>query len=450
MPAHYRLGLKRLGLSLLLGIGTVLFAEIDSAIASSQVFLRYRDIDATVPITDLQALVSTDDAPPSIEVQRFLQRIPLNAEGRPEVTAADLQYILNTEIEDAGIPLGQADIDFLAIQLNRSLGDQFGRERRADMRRAAAAAMADDRAMTFLEILENYPDTVARLDVGRSARLLTDLEIFVERLTPVFQVIQQLLPDLVCECELEQAARTVPPSLVATAQPGALASAQSCPLENVSTPDQVFAQLKTISEEFAEPASGAIAPELAQAPSAGTISRPDPVSQRIVFTFGPFRPAFEIADLEHFAETGEMPNGWRFYLNVANINPEEFRTALTTEIPLRTDLLTVDRWLNSFLGEYLLFQVGRVVRTPSGDSNIQALRSAIILANSDDNAYSALEILRFYPAEEIWVEGINLARFGRSLQRQGAVGTATRGVEHFLLEWQHSVADEICDCPADE
>lgn len=456
----------QIGASVLLSCGAVLGVGVAPARAGNDVFLRFRDINATVPITDLQTFASAEDAPASEELQGFLSQIPLNSEGTPVVTAEDLREILSEQIRDAGISVGRSDQEFIAIQLSRSLGDQFGRERRDDMIRAVRASLEGDRSMTFLEILENYPDNVVRLDVSRAIRLRNDVEIFVERLTPLFLVLEELLPELVCDCGFEDeplTAQSVDVGLSATglSAKNEQASAQVCRTERnpkQAELEQTLAQIKaaiadlsTDSPEASSMGDGAIATSNPQDYSqVFAQARPDPVSQRVVFAFGPFRPSFEIADLEQFVETGRIPTGWRFYVRLANINLEDFRTVLTSEVSVQEDLRTMDQRLNSFLGEYLLFQVSRVIRTPSRDANIQALRAAMILSASDDGKYSLLEVLRYYPAEEIWVEGLNLARFAFRLDRQGAVGTATSGLEDFLLEWQYSIADEICDCEAEE
>jgi hypothetical protein len=171
---------------------------------------------------------------------------------------------------------------------------------------------------------------------------------------------------------------------------------------------------------------------------------PSPIAENIIIAVGPIRPSFAIQDLDRFVETGIVPSGWRFFFSVAGINAEEFRTALTTEVDI--DVLFIDRRLNGLLGEYLLFQVGQVIHTPSEDANIQAIRSALIFSAVDDGRISLLEFLRNYPSTNIVIQGLNLARFGRALQNQGLVTSQTAGLEDMLLELQAGVAENICDC----
>lgn len=477
-----RRALGTLGITCLIA-GSMVFSEVPaSARRTKMVDLRYDSTRATVPLSDIQAL--TTEGVVSEELQAYFDATP--------ITPDDGAAILSGEIFDGGIPIGRRDAEFLAIQITRSIGDRLGRERREAMFDALRASFAGDRTITLLEVVENYPDSTVRVDFKRLDRLRTDVLLFVERITPVLAVIEELLPELVCDCGFEDTS-TLPATVSATnslvlpeeiyltsSSPSPLATDRAvtdeasknvCPGGHKNQAREKYreaiAQLKAIVKE------GAIAPypsastnqqtahsgnastkfRVAQEPlvpsSVNGVSRiPTPIAETVIIAVGPIRPSFAIKDLDRFVETGVVPNGWRFYFSIAGVNAEEFRTALTEEVDV--DVMLMDNLLNNVLGEYVLFQVGKIIRNPSEDSNIQALRSSLILSAVDDGKLSLLEFLRNYPSTDVIIEALNLARFGRNLSNQGVVGTATAGIEDLLLELQADVADDICNCEDEE
>ncbi|NJO80088.1 MAG: alpha/beta hydrolase [Cyanobacteria bacterium RM1_2_2] len=145
-------------------------------------------------------------------------------------------------------------------------------------------------------------------------------------------------------------------------------------------------------------------------------------------------------------KTGKLSRGWRFYLNLVNIDREDLRQALSQEVTV--DGLFLDQKLNSLLGEFLLFEVGQVIQPPSGGARIQALRSTLVLSALRDNRFSVLELLQNYPTQEIQVNGLRLARLGRTVSRlraRGLTGIAS-SVEDWLVQVQSSAAESVCDC----
>jgi len=126
-------------------------------------------------------------------------------------------------------------------------------------------------------------------------------------------------------------------------------------------------------------------------------------AERVVFNYGPVSRSVPVADLAEFADTGEQSPIIRFILDAANADPEQMRQLLTYEVGV--SLLFVDRVFYSLPGEYVLFELGYLFSTRSGNANIQALRSAITLSASDDGRISLLEFLQKYPTEGLYVDG---------------------------------------------
>lgn len=174
-------------------------------------------------------------------------------------------------------------------------------------------------------------------------------------------------------------------------------------------------------------------------------SAPAMAAEELVFTYGPFRPSFSVAELEEFAETGNVPSSLRFYLRVANVDSEVLRTILTEELTLSLKL--VDDVLNTIPGEFALFEIGQIVHTPSRQANIQALRAAMVLSVSEDNKISFLEFLKNYPTQQVYVDGVNLARVASD------VGDVVEDVRDRLRVWVTVIEDflsvAVCECEAD-
>jgi hypothetical protein len=168
--------------------------------------------------------------------------------------------------------------------------------------------------------------------------------------------------------------------------------------------------------------------------------QPAYAAERLYFTYGPLGRSLSITELRDFAETGKPSRQLRWYLNIANLEPEKFRAILTKEIPV--GLKFVDRVTYSLPGEFALFQLGQVVHTQSHQANIQALRSSLILSVSKDNRLTLLEFLENYPTEGIYVDGVVLARVANKVRN------VVDDIEPVVASIEEFLGGLICDCEA--
>lgn len=171
-------------------------------------------------------------------------------------------------------------------------------------------------------------------------------------------------------------------------------------------------------------------------------SQPAAAADRIYFTYGPFGRSIAISDLRTFADTGETTRQLRWYLNFANVEPEAFRQVLTRQVGL--NFRFVNRTAYTIPGEYVLYQVGRVVHTKTrqGGVQIKALRSTFVASTVDDNKISILEFLEKYPTPELYVDGVILARLARRVNR------FVDRIEPTIAVIQEFLENLICDCNA--
>ncbi|WP_088889065.1 alpha/beta hydrolase [Leptolyngbya ohadii] len=165
---------------------------------------------------------------------------------------------------------------------------------------------------------------------------------------------------------------------------------------------------------------------------------PAAAAQDLVITFGILGRSIPIEDLRVLAETGEVTDELRWYVNVANIAPADFQRVLSQEVNVSQRL--IDRVTYSLPGEFLLSQVGNTIHTRSRRANIQALRAALLLSTSGDNRLSLLEFLEQYPTAEVYIDGKSLLALVRDVNRVRAdIQPVVTAIEGFLETL-------VCDC----
>jgi Alpha/beta hydrolase of unknown function (DUF1400) len=144
------------------------------------------------------------------------------------------------------------------------------------------------------------------------------------------------------------------------------------------------------------------------AASAGILfySSAAPAAEKVVLKYSAIRMTLPVSELEIFAETGKMSPALEMLLGNAKKNPETFRRSLIR--PVKVNQSFLDRTLNSRVGEIVLDEVGQVIRTPSGNADRDALRSALVLSASNDHEITLLEAMKNYPNSEVHVEGDRL------------------------------------------
>ncbi len=129
-------------------------------------------------------------------------------------------------------------------------------------------------------------------------------------------------------------------------------------------------------------------------------------AERVVINYGPLQDAIAVADLIDLVQTNRVSPTLKTYLLKTNTKPEGVKAVLTQSIDV--NLLTLDRILNSSLGEIVLDQLGEAIYTPTKTENRKALRSALILSTSNDGRVSLLEVLQHYPTQEVHLDAKRL------------------------------------------
>lgn len=130
-----------------------------------------------------------------------------------------------------------------------------------------------------------------------------------------------------------------------------------------------------------------------------SIANPSLAAERLKLRLGPFEQSIAIADLEDFAETGELSPALKPYGIV--LTPT-IRKALAERLELDPNFgdEVVNDLLSSPAGERMLMALG--VAIPG--STVEQLQAAITLAARQANGLSVLAVLKAFPEETITVD----------------------------------------------
>lgn len=160
---------------------------------------------------------------------------------------------------------------------------------------------------------------------------------------------------------------------------------------------------------------------------------PAKAAENLVVTYGPLSATLDIDDMETLVDTHEAPDGLKFYLNLASLDPEVLRTVLAMEIGASGRFM--QGMLASESGNHLLTQMSEVIHLPPDRPNIQmlktdeqseaptdtknvaALREALV-HSAHDRQVTVLEILQNYPTDRVYVNAGKLIRFMETIQDQ--------------------------------
>lgn len=149
------------------------------------------------------------------------------------------------------------------------------------------------------------------------------------------------------------------------------------------------------------------------------IASPGSAAERLIISYGILERSISIADLEYFAETGELTHQLSVYNNRLQFDQgrlEQIRQWLTT--PADLDSVAVSQFLYTEQGKLLLKQLAQVLQTPARKAGFSALRSALILAAADgEGELTLLNVLRRYPTEAIRVDLAQGLVIAQSLNR---------------------------------
>lgn len=129
-------------------------------------------------------------------------------------------------------------------------------------------------------------------------------------------------------------------------------------------------------------------------------------SEQVVLKYNIFERSVSVEELTTFAETGKLSRDLKAYMRASKQDPEKIRQTLTDKVEV--NVTTLDRVLNSIVGDVALEQLSQYIYTSSRKADKEAMRAALVLSASEDDSISILEIAQNYPTPEVYVDGNRL------------------------------------------
>ncbi|MEG4855149.1 alpha/beta hydrolase [Microcoleus sp. B5-D4] len=126
-------------------------------------------------------------------------------------------------------------------------------------------------------------------------------------------------------------------------------------------------------------------------------------AERIYVTYGPLEESVPIESLALFAKEGKIDSnldGFAQYAKESQL--AEIRSALQAKAEISP--VTIAQFLYTPQGEVLLKRLGRVIQTKARQPGFYAIRAALILAASDSEGLTILNVLRKFPTYGIRID----------------------------------------------
>lgn len=126
-------------------------------------------------------------------------------------------------------------------------------------------------------------------------------------------------------------------------------------------------------------------------------------AERIYVTYGPVEVSVPIESLALFAKEGKIDSnldGFARYANESQL--AEIRSALQAKAEISQ--VTIAQFLYTPQGEVLLRRLGRLIQTKARQPGFYAIRAALILAASDPEGLTIVNVLRKFPTYGIRID----------------------------------------------
>ena len=126
-------------------------------------------------------------------------------------------------------------------------------------------------------------------------------------------------------------------------------------------------------------------------------------AERIYVTYGPIEVSVPIESLAVFAKEGQIDSnldGFAQYANESQL--AEIRSALQAKAEISQ--VTIAQFLYTPQGEVLLRRLGRLIQTKARQPGFYAIRAALILAASDPEGLTIVNVLRKFPTYGIRID----------------------------------------------
>ncbi len=178
----------------LLGTAVSLFINTN-AHATDVVDIKYKETEISLKTKELKKFANTGEIPPSL--QKFFN----DTEQVPEFLSGLLTqeiYISRSLINDI---LDSPTGEFFLLKLNQTIDASASTEDLEAVKKTVIKAYNDDRELSILELLSEYPKRRLKVDLTGLESTYNDANQFTAKILPAWEVAKSFLENVVCDCE---------------------------------------------------------------------------------------------------------------------------------------------------------------------------------------------------------------------------------------------------------
>ncbi len=180
--------------ALLLGTAVSLFINTN-AHATDVVDIKYKETEISLKTKELKKFANTGEIPPRL--QKFFN----DTEQVPEFLSGLLTqeiYISRSLINDI---LDSPTGEFFLLKLNQTIDASASTEDLEAVKKTVIKAYNDDRELSILELLSEYPKRRLKVDLTGLESTYNDANQFTAKILPAWEVAKSFLENVVCDCE---------------------------------------------------------------------------------------------------------------------------------------------------------------------------------------------------------------------------------------------------------
>ncbi len=180
--------------ALLLGTAVSLFINTN-AHATDVVDIKYKETEISLKTKELKKFANTGEIPPKL--QKFFN----DTEQVPEFLSSLLTqeiYISRSLINDI---LDSPTGEFFLLKLNQTIDASASTEDLEAVKKTVIKAYNDDRELSILELLSEYPKRQLKVDLTGLESTYNDANQFTAKILPAWEVAKSFLENVVCDCE---------------------------------------------------------------------------------------------------------------------------------------------------------------------------------------------------------------------------------------------------------
>ena len=179
-------------------IGTTTLVMIDtSANATDIVDIKYKDAELSIKTKELKKFAQTGEIPPHL--QQFFDDTEQVPDFLSGLLAKEI-YLSRSLVNDV---LDSTTGQFFLLKLNQTINTSSSTEDLEALKKTIIKAYNNDRELSVLELLDQYPQRRLKVDLTNLEGTYNDASNFTERILPAWEIAKSFLEDVVCDCEAQ-------------------------------------------------------------------------------------------------------------------------------------------------------------------------------------------------------------------------------------------------------